>query len=94
MERIEGPVHGHYLAAYTVASAEGHYGYAKVCTARPECVWETPRVLFKVAAGPYDSEASALARVTDKAHEQLEDASAWQVLWDLAGPGTPGSGTR
>ncbi|TFZ05474.1 hypothetical protein EZ313_02025 [Ramlibacter henchirensis] len=86
MERIEGPVHGHYLAAYTVASNEGHYGYAKICVRKPECVWETASAVFKVAAGPFNNEASALTRVIDKAAQELREASEWQVLWDFACP--------
>ena len=85
MERIEGPVLGHYLAAYTVLSAEGHYAYAKVCAFKPECVWDTGPALFKVAAGPSASEASALTRVIDTAAEELREVSEWQVLWDPTG---------
>ena len=83
MERIEGPVHGHYLAVYTVASPDGHYGYAKVCPLEPASVWETGSVLFKVAAGPCSSEALALAQVIAKAVEELRKPSELH-LWDFA----------
>lgn len=40
VERISGPFRGKFfVAAYTVESAEGYYGYAKVCEGRPPDVW-------------------------------------------------------
>lgn len=86
MERIEGPVRGHYLAAYTVAADDGHFGYAKICAVRPECVWDAAGAVFKVGAGPFDSEGSALAAALGKAEEQLREHSEWQLLWDIVGP--------
>lgn len=86
MERILGPIRRHYLAAYTVPSAEGHYGYAKVCASKPESAWESMPVLMKVAAGPFLTEAEALTGVIDKAAEHLREASEFHLLWD---EGTP-----
>jgi hypothetical protein len=81
MERISGPIRGHYLAAYTVASPEGWFGYAKVCTGRPESAWDGTPVLWKVAAGPFPLEDLAMARVLDKAEGELREASDFQLLW-------------
>jgi hypothetical protein len=96
MERIEGPVRGHYLAAYTIPSAEGYYGYAKVCTVAPASVWDAALVVFKVASGPFAEEEAALSGALEKATRELREHSEWQLLWDL-GPepgevaGTPPS---
>src|SRR3954468_9859698 len=38
-ETLVGPVHGYFLACYSVESGDGFYGYAKVHVHRPTCVW-------------------------------------------------------
>lgn len=82
MERIVGPLRGHYLAAYTVESYDGHYAYAKVCAGKPESPWDGTPVVWKVAAGPCPTEESALQMALEKAERELIEASEWQVLWE------------
>jgi len=38
-ERISGPYHGYYVAAYAVPAEKGFVGYAKVCNAPVEDIW-------------------------------------------------------
>jgi hypothetical protein len=83
MERIDGPVRGHYLAAYTVPAPEGYYAYTKVCAVKPDSVWDAVFVVFKVGAGPFSAEEAALSGAIDKAAQELREHSEWQLLWDL-----------
>jgi hypothetical protein len=71
MERISGPVHGHWLVTYTVASRQGHWGYTKICRQRPSHVWDGTPALAKVACGPFRDERAALVLATDAASERL-----------------------
>jgi hypothetical protein len=71
MELITGRIHGFYLACYTVATREGHYGYAKVCADKPESVWQAKNALRKVAVGPYAEEKDALLAVRVEAERKL-----------------------
>ena len=71
MELITGRIHGFYLACYTVATRDGHYGYAKICSERPESVWHPEGALRKVAAGPYAQEQDALLAVRVESERRL-----------------------
>lgn len=71
MELITGRVHGFYLACYTVATREGHFGYAKICTDRPESVWQPGNALRKIAVGPYADEKEALLAVRVEGERRL-----------------------
>ncbi|KQT09512.1 hypothetical protein ASG30_13155 [Ramlibacter sp. Leaf400] len=82
MERIAGPICGHYLAAYAVSDADGYIGYAKVYAARPISPWEGGIAVWKVAAGPYPIESLAIDAVLAKAERVMWEASTFQVLWD------------
>ncbi len=74
VEKIIGPVHGFHLACYTVATDDGHFGYAKVCMQRPPSVWEATEVLRKVAVGPYEDPQDALLAVLGKCQVRLMHA--------------------
>jgi hypothetical protein len=67
MERITGPIHGYHLACYTVETPQGHFGYAKVCSSRPEHLWDGTPALAKVAVGPFPLPLPALVFAADKA---------------------------
>ena len=71
MERIVGPVLGFYLACYSVESAEGHYGYVKICTARVKSPWDSPLVAAKLAVGPCASAFDAIEAVSRRATDRL-----------------------
>ena len=71
MELITGRIHGFYLACYTVATRDGHYGYAKICAERPDSVWHPEGALRKVAAGPYAQEQDALLAVRVESERRL-----------------------
>jgi hypothetical protein len=86
LERIVGPVHGHYLAIYTVSGGDGYFGYAKVCAHRPDSAWDGTPVVRKVAAGPFPTELSAMKAVSDKAQAELLEMLDFQLLWEEAGP--------
>lgn len=81
MERITGPHDGHYVAAYTVESQEGYYGYAKLCLAPPDDVWLAD-AFDKVAVGPLSSEEAALRAVEVLGrqaigHRQFMRSASW-----------------
>lgn len=59
MERISAPGRDYYIAAYAVPTDEGYEGYAKVCTAEPDSVWDCQAVV-KVAGGTSGSVDGAL----------------------------------
>lgn len=71
LERIVGPVHGYYLACYTIDSHEGPYGYAKICVGPPEEVWDAKYAVRKVGTGPFTSHAQALDGVVAHASARL-----------------------
>ena len=82
VEKIIGPVHGFHLACYTVATSDGHFGYAKVCAQRPASVWETGEVFRKLAVGPYEDPQDALLAVLGKCQVRLMHASrahSWRL---------------
>lgn len=89
-EHVAGPVCGLYLAAYSVRVAEGFIGYARVCTRKPESVWDGTPAIRKVSAGPCPTEQSAVAMVLKKAEEAIWESSEFQVFWEE--PLSPGSG--
>ena len=62
-ETLVGPVHGYYLACYSVESASGFHGYAKVHVDRPTCVWGPRAALAKYTAGPFATSELALEAV-------------------------------
>jgi hypothetical protein len=72
MERITGPVHGFWLASYTVETAQGHFGYAKVCNEQPHSVWDGTPARAKVACGPFTESSTALLLVIDKVETLLD----------------------
>lgn len=83
LEKVIGPVLGYHLACYTVAAADGHWGYAKVCPEPPADVWHTPGALAKVAAGPCADAHAALVAVVGRTRLLLERR--------MAARGDPGS---
>lgn len=85
MEYIAGPIHGFYLACYTVPSADGHYAYAKVCVNCPESVWDEGIATRKIGAGPYPTEQHALDAVQAESRRRLAARAAHMEL--LTGPG-------
>ena len=81
MERITGPHDGHYVAAYSIQSDEGFYGYAKICLAPPGDVWLAD-ACDKVAVGPCNSEEAALKAVELRSrqtigHRQFMCSTRW-----------------
>ncbi len=71
MEYIAGPIHGFYIACYTVPTREGHYGYAKICALCPESVWDPGIATRKVGKGPYATEEQAIVAVQTEARRRL-----------------------
>lgn len=72
MEYIAGPIHGFYLACYTVPTSDGHhYGYAKVCTVCPESIWDGGIAVRKVGVGPFATEDQAIVAVQAEARRRL-----------------------
>ncbi len=76
MEHIAGPIHGFYLACYTVPCSEGHYGYAKVCARCPESVWQEGIATRKIGAGPCATERHALDAVQAETRRRLAARAA------------------
>jgi glycerol uptake facilitator-like aquaporin len=70
-KRSWAPVHGFYLACYTVDSDKGPYGYAKICAGPPEEVWDAKYAIRKVSAGPCLSHAEAIDSVVAHATARL-----------------------
>jgi len=74
MERITGPHHGFYIAAYaseTGASSEGYLGYAKICRRRPESYWDANCLVKLCGEGLHADPQHALEEVQQRALEQL-----------------------
>ncbi len=84
MEDLVGPVHGFWLACYTVAGPDGHHAYAKVCTRRPSDPWDA-EALTKIAAGPCATPEDALIAVVLKGRR-------WLAVARLAVQAQPWSG--
>jgi hypothetical protein len=84
MEQITGPVHGYWLACYTVPSEQGHYAYAKLCIAAPDDVWEANFAVHKVGAGPCPDPAEAIRllveRTTSRLARKAAQPSDWMIL--------------
>jgi hypothetical protein len=80
MERISGPHDGHYVAAYTVASDDGFYGYAKICRRAPQDVW-LASALDKVAAGPCSTEDAALQAVELRSRQTIGQRQFLYSTW-------------
>ena len=76
LEQITGPVHGFYLACYTVPAKDGHYGYAKICNVCPETVWEPGIAVRKVGVGPFRTEEQAIVAVLAEARRRLAARAA------------------
>lgn len=70
-ERLVGPVNGYYLACYTIDSDAGCHGYAKVYTARPNCVWGARLAVAKYSAGPFATAEAAIQGVVHKCRQEL-----------------------
>ena len=79
LEKVIGPVFGHFFACYTVRAGDGYHAYAKLCPERPDDVWDTPRALDKVACGPYPDPERALLGVVSRARRKLEQRH--EMLW-------------
>jgi hypothetical protein len=71
MEQITGPIHGFHLACYTIATSDGHYGYAKICAVRPETVWDAGIAVRKVGMGPFPTEREAVMAVQEETCRRL-----------------------
>jgi len=70
-ETLVGPVRGYFLACYSVETASGFHGYAKVHVQRPTGVWGTRPALAKYTAGPCASSDLALQAVIALADAEL-----------------------
>jgi hypothetical protein len=71
VEQITGPVHGYWLACYTVETDTGHFAYAKLCIAQPDDVWDAGYAVRKVGAGPYDDPAEAIRLLVEHTTRKL-----------------------
>lgn len=65
-ERISGPYHGYYVAAYAIACEEGFLGYAKVCNGPVADIWGCDAI-SKVGCGLSSSPESAVDEVEIRA---------------------------
>jgi hypothetical protein len=81
VEQITGPVHGYWLACYTVETDAGHYAYAKLCIAQPQDVWDAGYAVRKVGAGPYDDPAEALRLLIEHTRRKLAWRASQQDDW-------------
>jgi hypothetical protein len=72
-ERISGPYHGYYVAAYAVPAAEGFFGYAKVCTAPVGDIWRCNAVC-KVGCDLAPSAEAAVDQVEIQARDTIRSA--------------------
>ena len=80
-EQVIGPVHGHYLACYTVRDRDGYHGYARLYAERPRDVWDAPHAMAKMACGPFPHPARALVGVVTRVRRQLENRYADTLWW-------------
>lgn len=72
-ERISGPYHGYYVAAYAVPAGEGFFGYAKVCNAPVGDIWGC-NALRKVGCDLAPSAESAVDQVEIQARDTIRSA--------------------
>lgn len=85
IEQIVGPVHGYYLACYTLEHAGGFYGYAKICLDPVTDIWNT-KAERKLSAGPCISELDAMNAVLHGARTRLREREiAFGKTWRLDG---------
>ena len=73
MERISGPYKGYYIAAYTVSSDKTFVGYAKICGAEPDDVWNVQSVEKLTSAAGFRDEQEALVAAEKKARQAIAD---------------------
>jgi hypothetical protein len=73
MERISGPYKGYYIAAYTVETDGQFVGYAKVCPAEPDSVWNAQAVQKLTSARGCRTELEAIVAAEQKAREAIGD---------------------
>jgi hypothetical protein len=81
VEQITGPVHGYWLACYTVETDTGHFAYAKLCIAQPDDVWDAGYAVRKVGAGPYDDPAEAIRLLVEHTTRKLSWRMGLQDDW-------------
>lgn len=74
-ERLIGPIHGYYLACYTIETDAGCLGYAKVFANRPQCVWGARTAVAKYSAGPFGTSEAAIDGVVLKCRQELGERS-------------------
>ncbi|MDB5943464.1 MAG: hypothetical protein JWQ13_3030 [Ramlibacter sp.] len=75
MEKIVGPIHGFYVAAYAWPSADAssYSSYAKICRHQPASYWDA-KCLVKLFGGEHHATvAVALATAHLLAREQIDD---------------------
>jgi hypothetical protein len=81
VEQITGPVHGYWLACYTVQADGGHFAYAKLCIARPDDVWDANYAVRKVTAGPHQDPAEAIRLLVEHTTRKLAWCMGQQDDW-------------
>lgn len=72
-ERISGPYHGYYVAAYAIPAEEGFFGYAKVFNSPVDDIWRCNAVL-KVGGDFARSSESAVDQVELQARDTIRSA--------------------
>jgi hypothetical protein len=70
LERISGPYHGYYVAAYAIASDDGILGFAKVCAGPVADVWSC-EAISKVGCGISSSSENAVDEVEIRARDAI-----------------------
>lgn len=73
MERISGPYKGYFIAAYTVPAGDNFVGYAKICMAEPDDVWNAQPVEKLTSATGCHSEQEAMIAAERKAREAIAE---------------------
>lgn len=83
LERITGPWHGVYVAAYTTELEGLFYGYAKLCRAKPPDVWAVQTVLKLSHRDSCTSETDALETIEARAVCAISElhSPAGRSLW-------------
>lgn len=79
-ERISGPYHGYYIAAYAVPAKEGFFGYAKVCNEPLGDIWQC-KAIRKVGCDLAPSAESAVDKVEIQARDMIRSARQQGLLW-------------
>jgi hypothetical protein len=78
MERISA-YKGYFIAAYTVEAGKQFVGYAKVCAAEPDSVWNVQAV-EKLTSANALSELEAVAAAEQKARRAIAElVSSWDA---------------